>query len=119
MIQENAMKRQVLLYALGAFIGVVSGITAVLFRLLILSISQVFTIIPQVLGVAGWIIVPVLGGLIVAFIVVRYAPEAKGHGVPEVIGPAKVVNVGIEVLVVEKGPLHRLEQVQGPRLQPP
>ncbi|OLS22074.1 MAG: H(+)/Cl(-) exchange transporter ClcA [Candidatus Thorarchaeota archaeon AB_25] len=85
MIQENAMKRQVLLYALGAFIGVVSGITAVLFRLLILSISQVFTIIPQVLGVAGWIIVPVLGGLIVAFIVVRYAPEAKGHGVPEVM----------------------------------
>jgi len=85
MMQGNAMRRQVFLYTLGAFIGVVSGFTAVLFRLLILSISQVFVIIPQVLGIAGWIIVPALGGLIVGFIVVRYAPEAKGHGVPEVI----------------------------------
>ena len=85
MIHEKAMRRQVLLYALGALIGVVSGITAILFRLLILGISQVFVIIPQVLGTVGWIIIPALGGLIVGFIVVRYAPEAKGHGVPEVI----------------------------------
>jgi CIC family chloride channel protein len=85
MIQRNAMRRQVALYALGAFIGVVSGVTAVLFRALILSISQLFVIIPQILGIVGWIIVPALGGLFVGFIVVRYAPEAKGHGVPEVI----------------------------------
>ncbi|MGD9396078.1 MAG: chloride channel protein [Candidatus Thorarchaeota archaeon] len=85
MIRRSAMRRQVVLYTLGAFIGVVSGITAVLFRLLILSISRVFVIIPQVLGIFGWVILPTLGGLIVAFIVVRYAPEAKGHGVPEVM----------------------------------
>lgn len=85
MTEKNAMERQVILFALGALIGVVSGITAVLFRLLILNITLVFVIIPRVLGSLGWIVLPVLGGLIVAFIVVKYAPEAKGHGVPEVM----------------------------------
>ena len=31
------------------------------------------------------ILAPVIGGLIVVFLVKRYAPEAKGHGVPEVM----------------------------------
>ena len=85
MIERNVIKKQVILYTLGALIGVVSGFTAILFRLLILSISRGFVIIPQVLGLWGWVILPVLGGFIVAFIVTRYAPEAKGHGVPEVM----------------------------------
>lgn len=34
---------------------------------------------------AGIILVPVIGGLIVTFLVVNYAPEARGHGVPEVM----------------------------------
>jgi CIC family chloride channel protein len=35
----------------------------------------------------GWgvILVPVVGGLVVAFLVKNFAPEAKGHGVPEVM----------------------------------
>ncbi len=33
-----------------------------------------------------WIVLsPVLGGLVVVFLVLRFAPEAKGHGVPEVM----------------------------------
>ena len=33
-----------------------------------------------------WIVLsPMLGGLIVVFLVKRFAPEAKGHGVPEVM----------------------------------
>src|SRR5579863_4720955 len=33
-----------------------------------------------------WVVLsPVLGGLIVVFLVQRFAPEAKGHGVPEVM----------------------------------
>ena len=85
MIEQQTMKKQIIIYTLGALIGVVSGITAVLFRLLILVISQLFVIIPSVLGSVGWILLPIIGGLIVALIVVRYAPEAKGHGVPEVM----------------------------------
>jgi CIC family chloride channel protein len=34
---------------------------------------------------AGVIVVPVLGALVVAFLVKTFAPEAKGHGVPEVM----------------------------------
>ncbi len=85
MIERYTISRQIKVYTLGALIGVVSGLTAVLFRLLILVISLVFTILPSLMGVAGWIVAPALGGLAVAFIVVKYAPEAKGHGVPEVI----------------------------------
>lgn len=34
---------------------------------------------------AGIILVPIIGGLIVTFLIVNYAPEARGHGVPEVM----------------------------------
>ena len=85
MLQDKQMSRQIKIYSLGALVGVVSGITAVLFRYLIITISSLFVMIPAILGTFGWIVIPVIGGLIVAFIVVRYAPEAKGHGVPEVM----------------------------------
>ena len=84
-MEPYTISRQVKIYSLGALIGVVSGFTAILFRLLILGISLAFVTLPNLMGAMGWIIAPLLGGLAVAFIVVRYAPEAKGHGVPEVI----------------------------------
>lgn len=34
---------------------------------------------------AGIILVPMIGGLIVTFLIVNFAPEARGHGVPEVM----------------------------------
>lgn len=82
---EGNQSRQIKIYSLGALIGVVSGLTAVLFRYLILTFSSIFIMIPAILGTFGWLVIPILGGLIVAFIVVRFAPEAKGHGVPEVM----------------------------------
>lgn len=33
----------------------------------------------------GVILVPMIGGLIVTFLIVNFAPEARGHGVPEVM----------------------------------
>ena len=33
----------------------------------------------------GVVLVPVIGALAVVFLVQRFAPEAKGHGVPEVM----------------------------------
>ena len=83
------------LLALG--VGVVTGFGAVAFRDLIglihnlafygrVSIrydANVFT------GAAAWgpwvILVPVVGGIVVTFLVDNFAPEAKGHGVPEVM----------------------------------
>ncbi|MFX0107738.1 MAG: chloride channel protein [Candidatus Hodarchaeota archaeon] len=85
MIERVLIKHQVRLYILGAVIGVISGLVAVGFRWLILGFGILFVWVPQNIGIIGWLVIPVLGGLIVAFIVQNYAPEARGHGVPELM----------------------------------
>ncbi len=79
-------------------VGIVAGFGAVLFRLMIgfvhnllflgkLSVfydSSLFT--PASPWGALVVLVPVIGALGVTFIVKNFAPEAKGHGVPEVMG---------------------------------
>jgi chloride channel protein, CIC family len=94
--QSHPMRlSQLSLLALG--LGIVTGIGAVLFRDLIGLVhnllflghfsahydANVFT------APAPWgalvILVPVLGAIAVTFLVSNFAPEAKGHGVPEVM----------------------------------
>lgn len=84
-MEPYTILRQVKVYSLGALIGVISGLTAIMLRLLILGLSLIFVTLPNLMGAAGWIVAPAIGGLAVAYIVVKYAPETKGHGVPEVI----------------------------------
>lgn len=75
-----------------ALIGLLGGFGAVGFRLLIRFLNDVswhqgeYTI-DYIYGLPVWwkILVPSIGGLIVGFIIHRFAPEAKGHGVPEVM----------------------------------
>ena len=82
---------------LGLVVGIVTGCGAVLFRLLIGLIHNLLFLgqlsasydANQFTPTSPWgifvILVPVIGGLGVTFLVAHFAPEAKGHGVPEVI----------------------------------
>ncbi|HTQ82636.1 MAG TPA: chloride channel protein [Pseudolabrys sp.] len=82
---------------LALVVGVVTGFGAVFFRALIALIHNVaflgkFSIAfdaNQFTPASPWgafiILVPVIGGLVVVFLVVNFAPEARGHGVPEVL----------------------------------
>ncbi len=66
-------------------VGIGTGLVAVFF---ILGLKQVSAYTQQVVaqwGYAGLFVALVLGGLVTAVIVVYLAPEAKGHGVPEVM----------------------------------
>ncbi len=78
-------------------VGVTAGVGAIVFRILIGLIhnllflgqfsyvydTKLFT--PESPWGALVILVPVVGAVLVTFLVTNFAPEAKGHGVPEVM----------------------------------
>jgi CIC family chloride channel protein len=82
---------------LAIVVGIITGFGAVIFRALIGLIhnvaflgsfsfaydSSAFT--PASPWGAFIIVVPVIGGLVVTFLITKFAPEARGHGVPEVM----------------------------------
>jgi len=82
---------------MAAVVGIITGIGALVFRLMISFIHNLFFLqtfsfsydsslfTPTNPWGAAVIFVPVVGGIIVTFIVSNFAPEAKGHGVPEVM----------------------------------
>jgi CIC family chloride channel protein len=70
-------------------VGLGGGLGAIVFRWLINLFTRVsFNWLPQVtqgMGMFFLVLAPTVGGLIVGFLITRFAPEAKGHGVPEVM----------------------------------
>jgi len=82
---------------LAILVGMIGGIGAVFFRALIALIHNIaflgqFSITfdaNQFTPPGPWgpfiILVPAIGGLVVVFLVDNFAPEARGHGVPEVL----------------------------------
>jgi CIC family chloride channel protein len=77
------------LVALALAVGGGAGAGAVAFRYLILGFTELFTGHRDYSAVAQreWFIVaaPIVGGLIYGPLIQRYAREARGHGVPEVM----------------------------------
>jgi chloride channel protein, CIC family len=89
--------RQAGFLLLCALTGLVAGLGAVIFRALIalvhnaLFFGRLSTVYDAIAHTAASplgplvVLVPVVGSLGVTFLVTRFAPEAKGHGVPEVM----------------------------------
>jgi chloride channel protein, CIC family len=86
------------LTVLALLVGAGAGAGAVAFRYMILGFTYLFTghrdyssaghaANPLAPGLGIWFLlaVPVIGGLIYGPLVSRFAPEARGHGVPEVM----------------------------------
>ncbi|HVA33332.1 MAG TPA: chloride channel protein [Candidatus Baltobacteraceae bacterium] len=71
-------------------VGIGGGFGAVLFRALIygetqLAFNVIGTRLGAILGPVGVVVQLALGGAIAAWIASTFAPEARGHGVPEVM----------------------------------
>lgn len=97
---------QLFVIIIAMIIGVVSGYGAAGFRYLIDffrtiswgagSFIEVIHATPLYLKIG----IPIIGGVIVALFVNRFAPEAKGHGVPEVMDAVATKNGFIRMRVV-------------------
>jgi chloride channel protein, CIC family len=86
------------LFVIAALVGVGSGLGAVVFRFLVYFFTWLATghvafgqdgrtgssHLPW-LGLAFFVVIPVIGGLVYGPLIYRYAREARGHGVPEVM----------------------------------
>lgn len=94
---RNKPLNTLILYLISVFIGVVAGIGAVMFRWMIAFLHNLFFFGKMSVSydanihtaASPWgialILVPVVGAVVVVFLVKNLAPEAKGHGVPEVM----------------------------------
>ncbi|NJE46405.1 CBS domain-containing protein [Thermococcus sp. GR7] len=85
------VRKWVTVLVLAVLAGLAGGIGAVLFRLMVASVGKLFFsfLLPLITYEyhgynLGYIFLPALGGLLIAPLV-RYAPNIKGNGVPEVI----------------------------------
>jgi len=88
---------QLFMGILGIFVGIIAGFGAVVFRAMIGLIHNVLFLghfsfyydanLHTPPSPWGWLIifVPVIGAIGVVWLVKNFAPEAKGHGVPEVM----------------------------------
>lgn len=96
-LSEERRVSLLVLCGLALVIGVMTGVGAVVFRALIGLVHNLFyngrlslvydaNISEGASRFADLILfAPIIGGLVVVFLVRRFAPEAKGHGVPEVM----------------------------------
>jgi len=104
---SHHIKRFIYIDILGIIAGFIGGLGAIIFReFLKLNKWLFFSILLPLISfkvngfIPSIIILPALGGLIVGPIIFKFAPETKGHGVPEVIEAIKLHHARIRKRVV-------------------
>lgn len=89
LMQRPRASEDTILLVTAILVGIGAGLGAIIVRTLIESFTWFsFEWLPHFthdFGQAFIVVVPTLGGLLVGILVYRYAREAKGHGVPEVM----------------------------------
>jgi chloride channel protein, CIC family len=79
---------------LAALIGVLSGFASYVFQFFLNTFYQIFITGPQNLLInngygpyafAPFLVSPIIGGILVQYMINHWAKEAKGHGIPEII----------------------------------
>ncbi len=82
---------------LSVIVGAVTGLGAIAFKMLLALLHNIFfqaefsfvydanKFMDEAVWGAGIILVPAVGGMLVVWLVRNFAPEARGHGVPEVM----------------------------------
>ncbi len=89
-IGRFTLSQSTFLLVAAGIVGLGGGFGAVLFRRLIdfehwLAFDLIGAHLGMVIGVASIVVQLAIGGIIAAWITATFAPEAKGHGVPEVM----------------------------------
>ncbi len=90
--ERAKMTEHLFMILVAIVIGILAGFSAILIRWLIKTISNISfsgpgSLLENIIA-APWywkLLIPFIGGLIVGPIIYFFAPEAKGHGVPEVM----------------------------------
>jgi chloride channel protein, CIC family len=92
LIDRAKMTEHLFMIMVAIIIGILAGFGAIGIRTLIKEISDLCftgdgTLLERLEDAPWWVLlsVPTIGGLIVGPLISKFAPEAKGHGVPEVM----------------------------------
>mgnify|MGYP000014566884 CR=1 FL=1 len=92
MFRSEIFRLRLTVFLLSVIVGILGGVSAVVFRHLVEFFTDIFMLIPQTLGRYWVIALPAIGGLMVGFLTYKFAPESKGHdGVAEVM---EAVSIG-------------------------
>lgn len=84
-LRRSPLAHDAIPIVLAVVIGLATGIGAYLFILLLDAIRTISEHMNETFGTAGTLVMMAVAGFITGLIIVRFAREAKGHGVPEVM----------------------------------